>query len=99
MTWNTNTPPGVVVSRPLRQCRELDTAGPEPIYQIDEIFQRPAEAVETPDDDGVALAGVVHQVHQGGTFQGATGGVLGPDPVAPGGLQGVDLQVGILVAC
>jgi hypothetical protein len=46
-------PPGVVVSIALLQAPEADAALSQPGHGVDQMPQRPAEAVEFPDDQGV----------------------------------------------
>ena len=55
-----------------------------------------AEPIEFPDDQGVAGTAVKHLLEGGPVGAGAAGG-LGEHPVAAGVLEGVDLELGVLV--
>jgi hypothetical protein len=66
-------------------------------HGVDQLAQRPAQRVVLPDDQGVARAQLVQDLLEGGWVgQGAAGG-LGEHPVAAGALEGVGLQVRLLV--
>jgi hypothetical protein len=60
--------------------------------------ERPAKAVEFPDDQGVARAQLVQELLEGGSVGAGAAGGLGEHPIAAGTLQGVDLELGVLVA-
>jgi hypothetical protein len=59
--------------------------------------QRPAQAVELPDDQGVAGSQLVQELIEGGPVGAGAAGGLGEHPIAAGGLKGVDLELGVLV--
>ena len=59
--------------------------------------ERPAEAVKFPHDQGVAWAQLVQELGEGGAVGAGAAGGLGEHPIAAGLLQGVDLEVGLLV--
>jgi hypothetical protein len=61
------------------------------------VAQRAAEAVELPDHQGVAGAELVQELREGGPVGAGAASGFGEDPVAAGALQGVDLEVGLLV--
>jgi hypothetical protein len=61
------------------------------------VPQRAAEAVQLPDDQGVAGAQLVQQLLEGGPVGAGAAGRLHKDAVAAGALQRVDLEVGLLV--
>jgi hypothetical protein len=71
-------PPGVVVSIASWRLRNPTPRSARPVT----VSERPAEAVELPDDQGVGA--------------GAAGG-LGEHPVAAGRCEGVDLELWLLV--
>jgi hypothetical protein len=56
-----------------------------------------AEAVELPDDQGVARAQLVQELGEGGAVGAGAAGGLGEDPIAAGSGKGVDLELGMLV--
>jgi hypothetical protein len=53
--------------------------------------------VEFPDDEGVAGAQLVQELCEGGAVGAGAAGGLGEDPVAAGALEGVDLELWLLV--
>jgi hypothetical protein len=59
--------------------------------------QRPSKPVQFPDDQGVAGAQLIEDLRKGGAVAVGAAGGLGEHPVAAGALEGVDLQVGLLV--
>jgi hypothetical protein len=83
--------------------RLLEAAEPNAMFSesgdgLDQMPQRAAEAVQFPDDEGVARAELVQDlVEDRAVGAGATGG-LGEHPVAAGVLEGVDLELEVLVA-
>ena len=82
--------------------RLLEAAEPDPAVSqagdgVDQVPQGPAEPVELPDDQGVAGAELVQELLEGGAVGAGAAGGLGEHPVAAGTLQGVDLEVGLLV--
>jgi hypothetical protein len=56
-----------------------------------------AEPVQFPDDQGVAWPELVQELLEGGAVGAGAAGGLGDHPVAAGTLQGVDLELGLLV--
>jgi hypothetical protein len=61
------------------------------------VAQGPAEPVQLPDDQGVAGAELLEELLEGGPVGAGAAGGLGEDPVAAGALEGVDLEVWLLV--
>jgi hypothetical protein len=64
---------------------------------VDEMPQGAAEAVEFPDDQGVAGAQLVEDLLEGGPVGAGAAGRFGEHPMAAGGSEGVDLELGLLV--
>src|SRR5215216_4345233 len=61
------------------------------------MSERPAEAVEFPDDQGVAGAQLVQDLLEDRAVGAGAAGGLGEHPIAAGALEGVDLELGLLV--
>ena len=59
---------------------------------VDQVPQGSAEAVQFPDDQGVAGPQLVQELVEGGAVGAGTAGGLGEHPVAAGAVQGVDLE-------
>jgi hypothetical protein len=79
------------------EATEPNTAVGQAGDGVDQVPQRAAEAVEFPDDQGIAGPQLVqHLLESGPVGAGAAGG-LGEHPVAAGTLQGVDLELRLLV--
>jgi hypothetical protein len=81
----------------LLQAAESDPAVGEAGDGVDQVPKGAAEAVELPDDQGVAGAQLVQDLLEGGSVGAGAAGGLGEHPVAAGSLQGVDLELGVLV--
>jgi hypothetical protein len=81
----------------LLQAAEPDAAVGQAGDGVDQVTQRPPEAVEFPDDQGVAGAELVKDLFEGGAVGACAAGGLGEDPVAAGRGEGVDLKVWLLV--
>jgi hypothetical protein len=64
---------------------------------VDQMPQGAAEAVEFPDDESVAGSQLVQDLLEGGAVGAGAAGRLGEHPIAAGTLQGVDLELGLLV--
>jgi hypothetical protein len=64
---------------------------------VDQMPQGPAEAVEFPDDQGVAGTQLVEDLLEGGAVGAGAAGGLGEHPIAAGDSEGVDLELGVLV--
>ena len=64
---------------------------------VDQMAQGAAEAVEFPDDQGVAGPELVEDLGEDGPVGAGAAGRLGEHPVAAGGLEGVDLELWLLV--
>jgi hypothetical protein len=56
-----------------------------------------AEPVQLPHDQGVAVAELVQDMGKGGAVAAGAAGGLGEDAVAAGTLEGIDLELGLLV--
>jgi hypothetical protein len=61
------------------------------------MAQGAAEAVELPDDQGVPGTQLVQDLSEDWPVGAGAAGRLGEHPVAAGALQGVDLELGLLV--
>jgi hypothetical protein len=59
--------------------------------------QRPSQPVQFPDDQGVAGAQLVQELLEGWPVAAGAAGGLGEHSVAAGALEGVDMEVGLLV--
>jgi len=59
--------------------------------------QGAAEPVELPDDQGVAGPQLVEDLLEGGAVGAGAAGGLSEHPIAAGGSEGVDLELGVLV--
>jgi hypothetical protein len=82
--------------------RLLEAAEPDPAVGqagdgVDQVAERLAEAVEFPDDEGVARAQLVQDLLKGGSVGAGAAGGLGEHPVATGALQRVDVELRLLV--
>jgi hypothetical protein len=98
-TWKTSFPLAVVVSIPsvrlLNPHALLGQAGDG----VDQVAEAAAEAVQPPDHEGVAGAELFQgPVQRGALGEGAGHGVeVDPAGLDAGGLEGVALEVGVLV--
>ena len=81
----------------LLQAPEPDPTLGQPGDGVDQMPQGAAEAVELPDDQGIAGAQLVQDLLEGGPVGAGAAGRLGEHSVAAGALQGVDLELGVLV--
>lgn len=81
----------------LRQAAEPDVALGQGVHGVDEVTQRAAEAVQAPHDHGVAGSRLVEELGQLAAFIERPRRPVGEDPVAPGRLEGVGLQPGVLL--
>jgi hypothetical protein len=81
----------------LLQAAEPDAAVSEAGDGVDQVAQGAAEAVEFPDDQGIARAQVVEELGEGGAVGAGAAGGLGEHPVAAGRRELVDLELGLLV--
>jgi hypothetical protein len=82
--------------------RLLEAAEPDPEigqagHGVDQVAKGAAEAVQLPHDQGVTGAQLVQELLEGGAVDAGAAGRLGEHPVAAGALEGVDLEVGLLV--
>jgi hypothetical protein len=64
---------------------------------VEQVAQGPGEPVELPDDQGVAGAELVQDLLEDRAVGAGAAGGLGEHPVAAGAVQGVDLEVRLLV--
>jgi hypothetical protein len=94
-TWKTSLPPGGVDL--LLETPEPDPAVGQVGDGVDQVAEGAAEAVEFPDDQGVAGPQLVQDLFEGGPVGAGAAGGLGEHPVAAGALEGVDLELGVLV--
>jgi hypothetical protein len=67
-----------------------------PVTGVDQVPQGAAQAVELPDDQGVAGAELIKELLEGWAVGAGTAGGLGEHPVAAAELQGVDLERWVL---
>jgi hypothetical protein len=81
----------------LLETAEPDAALSQPGDGVDQMPQGPAEPVEFPDDQGVAGAELVQELREDRPVAAGAAGGLGEHPIATGTLQGVDLELGMLV--
>jgi hypothetical protein len=81
----------------LLQAAEPDAALGQAGDGVDQVAQGAAEAVELPNDQGVTRAQLVQELLEDGAVGAGAAGGLGEHPVAAGRLQGVDLELGLLV--
>jgi hypothetical protein len=81
----------------LLEAAEPDTAVGEAGDGVDQVPEGAAEAVEFPHHEGVTGAQLVQDLGEGGAVAASAAGGLGEHPVAAGTLQGVDLELGLLV--
>jgi hypothetical protein len=81
----------------LLQAPQPDPAVGQAGDGVDQVPQGPAEAVEFPDDEGVAGAELVQELGEGGAVGAGAAGGLGEHPIAAGVLEGVDLELWLLV--
>ena len=81
----------------LLQAAESDAAVGQAGDGVDQVAEGAAEAVQFPDDQGVAGPQLVQELLEGGSVGAGAAGGLGEHPVAAGALEGVDLEVGLLV--
>jgi hypothetical protein len=81
----------------LLEAAEPDAAVGEPRDSVDQMPQRPAQAVELPDDQGVAGAELIKELLEGWAVGAGAAGGLGEHPVATSRGESIDLEVGLLV--
>ena len=89
--------PGSLVSMRLGQRPQGDPAPVELTDHVDQVTQRATEAVQPPHHHGVAGAQLGQQLVQGGAVLQLPGCLVHEDPVTPSCLQGVLLQVLVLL--
>src|SRR5512132_4357390 len=82
--------------------RLLEAAEPDPMLskasdRVDQVAQGAAEAVEFPDDQGVAGAQLVEELLEDGPVGAGAASRLGEHPVAAGAFPGIGLELGLLV--
>jgi hypothetical protein len=81
----------------LLEAAEPDAALSQDGDGVDQMPQGAAEAVQFPDDQGVAGPQLVEELLEGGAVGAGAAGGLGEHPVAAGALEGVDLELWLLV--
>ena len=64
---------------------------------VDQVPQRPAQPVKLPHHEGVAGPELVRELLEDRTVAAGAAGGLGEHPVAAGRVEGVDLELGLLV--
>jgi hypothetical protein len=82
--------------------RFLQAAEPNPMLGkagdgVDQMPQGAAEAIQFPHDQGVTRPQLVQDLGESGSVGAGAAGSLGEHPIAAGLLQGVDLELGVLV--
>jgi hypothetical protein len=82
--------------------RLLEAAEPDPAVGqlgdgVDQVAQGAAEAVQFPDDQGVTGPQLVQDLGEGEAVGAGTAGGLDKHAVAAGALEGVNLELGLLV--
>jgi hypothetical protein len=77
--------------------RLLEAADGQAGDGVDRMPQGAAEALQSPGVQGVAGAELVEKLAVGGAVAAGAAGGLGERPVAADGLEGVDLELGLLV--
>ena len=83
----------------LGQASEPDLALGQGVDGVDEVPERTTQAVEAPDDHGVAGAHLVEQPSQLPPLVERPRGGISEDLVAAGRLEGVGLEAGVLLQC
>jgi hypothetical protein len=81
----------------LMEAVEPDAALGQSGDGVDQVAQGAAQAVEFPDDRGIAGAQLVQDLVEGGAVGAGAAGRLGEHPIAAGGLQRVDLELWLLI--
>jgi hypothetical protein len=90
-------PPGGGGVDRLLEAAESDARVGQPGDGVDQVPQGAAEAVQFPDDQGVAGPELVQHLLEGGAVGPGAAGGLGEHSIAAGGSEGVDLELGLLV--
>ena len=81
----------------LLQAAEPDATIGQAGDGVDQMPQGPTEPIQLPDDQGVAGAQLVQDLLKDWPVGAGAAGRLSEHPVAAGGLQRVDLKLGLLV--
>jgi hypothetical protein len=81
----------------LLEAAQSDAAVGQAGDGVDQVAEGAAEAVEFPDDQGVAGAQLVQELLEDRAVGAGAAGGLGEHPIATGRGQSVDLEVGLLV--
>jgi hypothetical protein len=81
----------------LLEAAEPDAAVGQAGDGVDQVVQGAAEAVQFPDDQGVAGAELVQELLEGGASGAGAAGRLDKHSIATGGVQRVNLELGLLV--
>jgi hypothetical protein len=95
--WKTSFPPDVVVSITSLIRLETNLAAVEGGDRFDEVLERPAEAVQAPDNKGVAGSHVAQGFVEPFTFGFGSGCGVGEDLGTACLLEGVVLKIKGLV--
>ena len=96
-TWKTSLPPGGGSVDRLLETPEPNPALGEPSDGVDQVAQGATEAVQFPDDQGVARPQLIQDLLEGRAVGAGAAGRVGEHPVAAGVLEGVDLELWLLV--
>jgi hypothetical protein len=89
--------PGMVVSIVSCRLRNPDAALGQLGGGVDQVAQRPAQPVQFLHRQGVARAELLEELLEGRAVGAGAAGSLSEHPVAAGALEGVDLEVWLLV--
>jgi hypothetical protein len=81
----------------LLQAPESDPALSQSSDGVDQVAERPAEAVELPHNQGVTRPQLVQELLENGPVGAGAAGRLGEHPVAAGCHERVNLELGLLV--
>jgi hypothetical protein len=96
-TWKTSLPPGVVVSIASCRLRNPIPRSASPGDGVDQVAQRAAEPIQLPHDKGVAGAQLIQELLEDGPVGAGAAGRLGEHSIAAGALEGVDLELWLLI--
>ena len=93
----TTRPPGVVVSDDLMRRTKPTPRRSRSATTTDEVPQGPSEPVEPPHDEAVPGPGLAQEVVEGEAGLELAAGLVHEDPVAAGGVQGIELEGFVLL--
>lgn len=82
----------------LLQTDRIDLTGAEPVDDLEQLFERAAEAIQTNDTQAVAGTGVIAQLAQAGTVKRTTGDDILENTEGAGRFQSLMLSASVLLA-